>query len=133
MPEEATRHLQQLLLEGVANGSVAGGADVERLVCSTFAAHQQARRAGSVCLTLARFLLPSCLAECQQSRRAVTPQRLPPSCPPARPRLQGRPVMAQASRAALRELMNEKRLVQWAAGEVRERCSRACTELRVRR
>lgn len=42
MPEDATRHLQQLLLEGIATGSVSVGVDVERLVCSTFAAHQQA-------------------------------------------------------------------------------------------
>lgn len=59
VPEEATRHLQQLLLEGVANGSVARGADVERLVCSTFAAHQQARRWGN-CSATGRFKCPCC-------------------------------------------------------------------------
>ncbi|PSC69888.1 helicase and polymerase-containing TEBICHI [Micractinium conductrix] len=37
----ATQHLQQLLLEGVANGTVREGADVGRLVCSTLAAQQQ--------------------------------------------------------------------------------------------
>lgn len=36
-----TLHLQQLLLEGVANGTVRHGGDVERLVLSTFAAAQQ--------------------------------------------------------------------------------------------
>lgn len=41
-----TLHLQQLLLEGIANGSVREGADVGRLVCSTFAAQQQVRRPG---------------------------------------------------------------------------------------
>lgn len=41
IPEAATRHLQQLLLEGVANGSVRGEPDVARLLCSTFAAFQQ--------------------------------------------------------------------------------------------
>ena len=46
LAERDTQPLQQLLLEGVANDSVRDSADVGRLVCSTFAAHQQGRAGG---------------------------------------------------------------------------------------
>ena len=38
--EEATRHLQRLLLEGIANGAASEPADIARLLSCTLAAHQ---------------------------------------------------------------------------------------------
>ena len=38
--EEDTRHLQRLLLEGVANGAASGPADIARLMSCTLAYHQ---------------------------------------------------------------------------------------------
>lgn len=40
--ERHTQHLQRLLLEAVANGSVTSARDIERLLRSTFAHHQHA-------------------------------------------------------------------------------------------
>jgi hypothetical protein len=51
LDDRDTLHLQQLLLEGIANGTVRHGGDVERLVLSTFAAAQQV---GPCCCALKR-------------------------------------------------------------------------------
>jgi hypothetical protein len=47
LKDSDTHHLQQLLLEGIANGTVREGGDVARLLCCTFAAHQQVGREGT--------------------------------------------------------------------------------------
>ena len=115
LADRDTQPLQQLLLEGVANDSVRDSADVGRLVCSTFAAHQQVRggaeRMGRYAgqtvgyISVGSVSIPeiACLAG----------GRLPA------PGLQGVDAMRHASRAALRVLIRDKKLVQYTAGQAR--------------
>lgn len=105
-----TLHLQQLLLEGIANGSVREGADVGRLVCSTFAAQQQVRWHNS-CQPCMLVQVASQEVFAERTPRVGFLHLLLS--------LQGIAMMQQGSKAALRSLMEEKKLVKWSKDQVR--------------
>ena len=112
----ATQHLQQLLLEGVANGTVREGADVGRLVCSTLAAQQQVCSCGCGWRADVSKGIQHDSDQPGQRAQQVLPSRehLKPRVVPVPALPQGVDTMRAASKVALRALMEQKRLVQAA-------------------